>query len=279
MIKEHNLDTNVEFQKAKLDGATSPWRGMLKAIGLASDDSKRSKKRPTPPHRRIPASSLPTRSLKQYVWLRTWRLVQENLSVEPVRDSRVTVKDTRLIDVVYTNTDPELAAFVANSIGETFTSLNDEKRKGTSTKTSDFLQNRINDLQAEIRNAELKLVDLKEEFRILPTTGEQTIVLERLGGLNKDLLTAENDRKNAQAEYDAVKNEPDKIHSLVESESARYISERKNYVINFRNETAKTIAGLNANKAKMLEEFKEELRKYARSTRKLPVSKILFKSW
>lgn len=258
VIKEHNLDTNPEFQKAKNEGSTSPWRAMLKAIGLASDDSKKDDKKGEAAA--VPANSMLVSAdeIAEAVRLAPYvEIIKKNLSVEPVRDSRVTVKDTRLIDVVYTNTDPELAAFVANGIGETFTNLNDEKRKGTSSKTSDFLQNRINELQSEIKTAEIKLVDLKQEVGILKTTGEQTIVLERLGKLNLDLLTAENDRKNAQAEYDAVKNSPDKIRSLAEAASARYITERENYVVNFRNETAKTIAGLNANKAKLLQEYKE----------------------
>ncbi|MGB7210115.1 MAG: polysaccharide biosynthesis tyrosine autokinase [Pyrinomonadaceae bacterium] len=257
VIKEHNLDTNPEFQKAKNEGATSPWRAMLKAIGLASDDSKNARKgEPTS----APSSSTTVSQdeIAEAVRLAPYvEIIRKNLSVDPVRDSRVTVKDTRLIDVVYTNTDPELAAFVANSIGETFTNLNQEKRGQTSRKTSDFLETRITDLQSEIRADEIKLVDLKKQEGILETPGEQTIVLERLSGLNKDLLIAENDRKNAQAEYDSVKSSPEKLKSLAEAASARYITERENSVINIRNETAKLIAGLNANKARLSQEFKE----------------------
>src|SRR6476469_507585 len=40
VIKEHNLDTNKEFQAAGSDSSTSALRSMLKAIGLASDDKK-----------------------------------------------------------------------------------------------------------------------------------------------------------------------------------------------------------------------------------------------
>ena len=257
VIKEHNLETNPEFQKAKNEGATSPWRAMLKAIGLASDDSKNARKgEPTS----APSSSTTVSQdeIAEAVRLAPYvEIIRKNLSVDPVRDSRVTVKDTRLIDVVYTNTDPELAAFVANSIGETFTNLNQEKRGQTSRKTSDFLETRITDLQSEIRADEIKLVDLKKQEGILETPGEQTIVLERLSGLNKDLLIAENDRKNAQAEYDSVKSSPEKLKSLAEAASARYITERENSVINIRNETAKLIAGLNANKARLSQEFKE----------------------
>ncbi|MEO7673707.1 MAG: polysaccharide biosynthesis tyrosine autokinase [Pyrinomonadaceae bacterium] len=256
VIKEHNLDTNPEFQKAKNDGSTSPWRSMLKTIGLASDDSKKAERKGESVQSN--SSLVSADEIAEAVRLAPYvEIIRKNLSAEPVRESRVTVKDTRLIEINYLNTDPDLAAFVANGIGETFTGLNQEKRGLTSRKTSDFLQTRISDLQGEIRNDETKLVELKKSAGILKTTGEQTIVIDRLSGLNKDLLTAENDRKNAQAEYDSVKNSPEKIKSLAEAASARYITERENYVINFRNETAKQISGLNANKAKLLQEFKE----------------------
>lgn len=258
VIKEHKLDTNPEFQKAKNEGATSPWRSMLKAIGLASDDSKKDDRKGDSVSA-APASTLVSADeIAEAVRLTPYvTIIQKNLSIEPVRESRVTVKDTRLIEIAYTHTDPDLAAFVANGISETFTSLNQEKRGQTSRKTSDFLQTRITDLESEIRSDEIKLVDLKKKEGILETPGETTIVLERLSGLNKDLLIAENDRKNAQAEYDSVKNSPEKIKSLAESASARYITERENYVVNFRNETAKQIAGLSANRARLLQDFKE----------------------
>ena len=255
VIKEHSLDTNADFQKAKNEGSTSAWRAMLKTIGLASDDSKKDKKDGDVAAKST-SSLVSADEIAEAVRLAPYvEIIRKNLTVEPVRDSRLTVKDTRLIDVVYNHTDPELAAFVANGIGETFTSQNQEKRGQTSRKTSDFLQTRISDLQGEIRSDEIKLVELKKSEGILKTTGEQTIVLDRLSGLNSTLLTAENDRKNAQAEYFAVKDSPDKIKSLVEAASGRYISEKENEVIRVRNETAKQIAGLNATKSKLQQEF------------------------
>ena len=101
------------------------------------------------------------------------------------------------------------------------------------------------------------MVDLKQDKGILKTSGEQTIVIDRLSGLNKNLLDAENKRKNAEAEYFSIKDSPERINSLAEAESARYITERENSVLTLRNDTQKKIADLQANKAKLLEEFKE----------------------
>src|SRR5207249_3594937 len=43
VIKERNLDSNKDFQLAKAEGTTSPWRTILKSLGLAHDDARQGK--------------------------------------------------------------------------------------------------------------------------------------------------------------------------------------------------------------------------------------------
>jgi capsular exopolysaccharide synthesis family protein len=256
-IKEHSLDSNKEFQLAKNEESTSAFRSMLRAIGLASDD-KRKETKTTDDELAGNSTLVSADEIAEAVRLAPYvELVRKNLTIEPVREQRATVKDTRLIEVSFRHTDPELAAFVVNGISETFTNQNQEKRSGTSRKTSDFLQKRISDLQAEIRADEIKLVDLKKNEGILKTEGDQTIVIDRLSGLNKQLLDAENLRKNAEAEYISVKDSPDRIQSLAEDASARYITERENNVLAYKNDTQKKISDLRAQRARLLEEYKE----------------------
>ncbi|MCU1288442.1 MAG: Capsular exopolysaccharide family protein, partial [Acidobacteria bacterium] len=153
--------------------------------------------------------------------------------------------------------DPELAAFIVNGIIETFSKSNQEKRTGTNRKTSDFLDERIANLQSEIKNSELKLVKLKEEAEIISLDSEQTIVINRLAGLNKDLLEAENQRKNAQAQYDSVSKSPEKLNALVEEQLQRYLTEQENNIRTLVNETQKKIADLSAARAKLQQEYQD----------------------
>lgn len=257
VIKEHSLDTNKSFQAAKNENSVSALRSMLRAVGLASEpkeDGTSSEEFSSSLNSELVSADEIAEAIRLAPYV---DILKKNLTVEPVRESRATVKDTRLIEVSFRSNDPELAAFVVNGIGETFALSNQEQRSGTSRKTSDFLQKRIADLQADIRSDELKLVELERSEGILKTPGDQTIVLERLAGLNKDLLTAENERKTAEAEYMSIKESPERMRALAEAESARFITERENFVLTFRNETQKTIAGLNANRARLLQEYKE----------------------
>jgi succinoglycan biosynthesis transport protein ExoP len=255
VIKDHNLDVNKDFQEAKNEGSVSAWRGMLRTIGLASSEKDRNE----PSETELAASNLASADeIAEAIRLAPYvTIIKRNLAVEPIRDPRTTFKDTRLIDVSFRHTDPDLAAFVVNGIGESFTRYNQERRSGTSRKTSDFLQQRIADLQTEIASDELKLVELKKSEGILKTDGESTLVLAQLSQLNKQLLESENERKLAEAELNAVTRSPESSRALVEDRMARFITEQENSVRELRADVQKRTGELNATKAKLLEVFKE----------------------
>lgn len=256
VVKELSLDSNKDFQKAKAEQGTSALGSMLKAIGLASDDSKKSTGGVEETSISASTSLASSEDIAEAVRLAPYvKMLKDNVGVEPIRESRVTNKDTRLIQVTFRHTNPELAALVVNGLGEIFTKFNQERRTGTSTKTNDFLKERIASLQSEIKAGENKLYELSKTAGILKTDDTQTIVLERLSGLNKQLLEAENERKIAEAKFKMVENSPERINSLVEEQMVRYFTERENNTRTSNSDTQKKIATLKAEKAKLLQEY------------------------
>lgn len=243
VIKEKNLDSNPEFVLAKGENSTSTLRSILRSIGLATDDKKPS----SSAGEYASDSSLATseeiaeaQRLAPFV-----DVIHKSLDIDPVRESRATMKDTRLISISFRHTSPELAAHVVNSIAETFTTVNQEKRSGTSRKTNDFLQDRIATLQTDIQSDEQKLVALTQNAGILKTgDGEQTIVIDRLSGLNKALLEAENERKTAEANFLSVSNSPDKIKAIAEAEITQFTQSQENSIRALQTDTIKKINDL-----------------------------------
>lgn len=257
-IKELSLDSNKEFQKAKGEKNVSPLRAMLKAIGLASDSGKKEKNGVE----EVPISEntdlFSSEEIAEATRLAPYvALIKRDLSVDPIRESRASFKETRLINISYRHTNPEFAAYVVNGIAKVFTTVNQEKRTGTGKKTNSFLQERIANLQTEIKSLENKLLNIQNEAGILKTNEDQTIVIDRLSGLNEQLLKAEEERKNAQAEYEAVKNKPESLKSLVEEKMASYLADRESAIRRLVNQTRKEIAGLKAQRKKLLIEYVE----------------------
>jgi polysaccharide biosynthesis transport protein len=127
--------------------------------------------------------------------------LQHDLKVEPVKETRLTNKETRLIEISYASGDPALAAKIVNTIADTFAAANLEKKTRTGEASGDFLQKRIAELQTQIREGEQKLISYGNSNQILSLDPTQNTVVDRLVGLNKQLLEAENDRKLAEAAY------------------------------------------------------------------------------
>jgi capsular exopolysaccharide synthesis family protein len=256
VVKELSLDSNKEIQQMRAEGSVSAWRSMLKAVGLANDGDKKQEKNvgEVLPSQNSELAS--TDEIAEAVRLAPYvKLLKDNIGIEPVRESRVTIKDTRLIEVTFRHTNPELAAAIVNGICGTFTKVNLEKRTGSSKKTNDFLEERIASLQSQVKSDEQKMVDLKQGSDILDLDEQQTLAVNSLAGLNKQRLDAENLRKNAEAEYNSVKDSPNGIESRVEELMARYVTEQENKIRDFESETLKNVAQLKAEKSKLLKEY------------------------
>ena len=130
--------------------------------------------------------------------------LQRDLKIEPVKETRLQTKETRLIEISYTSGDPKLASRIVNTIADSFAAANLEKKTQTGTSSGQFLTQRIAELQSQIRAGEQKLITYGKSNQILSLDPTQNTVVDRLVGLNKQLLEAENDRKLAEASYRAA---------------------------------------------------------------------------
>ena len=128
---------------------------------------------------------------------------------------RVTVvKGTRLIDVTYTDKDPQLAAAVANAVVEAYLNETTQQRYDATSKTSHWLTNQISDLKAKVSESQKEVNDFREKAGILgvspvvdSTHGAQNspaydnAELDHLSDLNRQLTQAEMARISAEAVY------------------------------------------------------------------------------
>lgn len=207
VVKTLDLEHNKSFAEPNEVQNLTDWESFKRQIGLGIDKSKEKNE----PIEEVLTSSIASSSVRgdmveakrltPYV-----QVLQRYISVEPVKETRLTVKETRLIDVRYQHPDPQLAAKIVNAVADTFVLSNLERKTESTVYTGDFLQKRIAELQGEIRTGEEKLLNYAKSNQILSLDPDQNTVVERLTGLNKQLLDAENDRKTAEAAYRATLN-------------------------------------------------------------------------
>src|SRR5207249_5528116 len=173
----------------------SLWESLKNIAGLSKN-----KNQPKDPEGYVlrPSSALSNDDIAETNHLQPYvEMLQTQVSVRQL-------SDTRIIEVRFKHQDPEIAEKINNTIADTFVVSNLERKTETTNSAGDFLQRRIADLQSEIRSDEEQLINYAKNHQILSLDASQNTVVDRLAGLNKQLLEAENDRKAAEAAYRAV---------------------------------------------------------------------------
>jgi polysaccharide biosynthesis transport protein len=210
VVKTLDLENNQDFLRAQ--AGDTAWQRLTRTFGLGGKAAVQTPGQKADNGKLLvvkdvaaPSSSndlAEATRLEPYV-----SSIQAGLKVEPVKEERLQFTGTRLISIKFNHASPVVAAKVANAIADTFVLSNlEQKTKFTST-TGDFLQQRIAELQSQIRNDEERLINYAKGHEILSLDAAQNTVVDRLSGLNKQLLEAENERKMAEAAY-RVNKEP-----------------------------------------------------------------------
>ena len=214
VVRTLDLEHNPDFFKGAQRQST--WQTFLRMVGLGGKPQETPKAPALLPLTTRVAQATAREHLTEAKRLAPYvNTILAGLKVEPVKETRGYYKETRLIDIKFTHTDPSVAEKVVNAIAEVYVFSNLEKRTEANSTTGDFLQKRIAELQQQIRTSEERLVNYAKNNQIISLDPNQNTVVERLAGLNQQLLQAENERKTAEAAYNAAKS-PDAANALVD---------------------------------------------------------------
>ena len=111
------------------------------------------------------------------------------------------IPNTRIIEIHYNSTDPQLAASSVNTLAATYVEQNFKTKFESTMQASDWLSKQLVDLQMKVETSQEKLVRYQKEHEILGIDEKQNITTEKLDELNKEMTTAESDRMQKEAVY------------------------------------------------------------------------------
>jgi capsular exopolysaccharide synthesis family protein len=240
VAKTLDLEHNQAFLHPQSPQSRSLWES-LKNLG-----SSRSEPKPKEPegNKLLPSSAISRDDFEETTHYEPYvEMLQPQLTVKQLND-------TRIIEILFKHQDPDVAQKINNMIAETFVLSNLERKTETSNSAGDFLQKRIAELQSEIRHGEEQLINYAKSHQILSLDASQNTVVDRLAGLNRQLLEAENERKTAESNYRATL-APGALEAQAESTN--------NLVVN--NSAAQTetkLAELRQHRAQLLLEYTEK---------------------
>jgi polysaccharide biosynthesis transport protein len=195
VAKTLDLEHNESFLHPQTAQSSSLWESLKGVVGAAKTkpppkEPEANKLRPSSAISRDDAGE--TNHYEPYV-----EMLRSGLSVKQLAD-------TRIIEIRFKHQDPEIAEKINNMVADTFVLSNLERKAVASLTAGDFLQKRIAELQSEIRHGEEQLINYAKSHQILSLDASQNTVVDRLAGLNRQLLEAENERKSAEANYRAT---------------------------------------------------------------------------
>jgi exopolysaccharide transport family protein len=131
------------------------------------------------------------------------------------------IPNTRIIEIHYNSTDPQLAANAVNTLAATYVEQNFKTKFESTMQASDWLSKQLVDLQMKVETSQEKLVRYQKEHEILGTDEKQNITTEKLDELNKEMTQAEFDRMQKEAVYRQTQsNDPDAVAAAIVSDSA-----------------------------------------------------------
>jgi capsular exopolysaccharide synthesis family protein len=220
VVKTLDLEHNPDFFKGNSTQSRSTWKTIKRMAGFGAGENVDANVKPKDELqlRNTVAAATSHEDLAEAKRLSPYvNAILAGLKVDPVKETRGLYKETRLIDITFTHTDPEVASKVVNAIAETYVYNNLEKKSETNATTGDFLQKRIAELQQQIRTDEERLVNYSKNHQIISLDANQNTVVERLNGLNRQLLDAENARILAESQYNAAR-VPGKANALAEGD-------------------------------------------------------------
>ena len=118
------------------------------------------------------------------------------------------MRDSRMIEVTYDSTDPQLAARAANALVNNYSEYSFHQKYDATRQASGWMEGQLDELKAKVEKSQQAMVDYERQNVIVNIGDKQSVVEQRLGALSADLTTAQSERMQKESLYDLVNSDP-----------------------------------------------------------------------
>jgi tyrosine-protein kinase Etk/Wzc len=142
------------------------------------------------------------------------------------------VDKSRVIVVEFQSRDPELAARVANSIGEGYLVLQQNARQEQAKSAGLWLSGEIENLRKKVAEAESRVEDFRSKSSLFVGTNNTTLSNQQMGEINTQLNNARALKSDAESKARLIKEmlqsgKPIEASEVLNSELIRRLSEQR----------------------------------------------------
>ena len=115
------------------------------------------------------------------------------------------VPNSRLMDVSFESTDPQLAARIVNAHINSYIEQNFRSKYEATSQASTWLTSQLDDLRIKVQKAEDALITYERQNQIWTLDDKQNITTQRLADVNKELTDAQSERMKKESLYQFAK--------------------------------------------------------------------------
>jgi capsular exopolysaccharide synthesis family protein len=108
---------------------------------------------------------------------------------------------SRVVDIFFTSTNPQVAARIANAVAQTYVNQNIEGRKSVNREATNLLNQRLEEMRQEVTSTEGALQQYREQRDGVSLESDQNIVVQKLAQLNAAYTSARAERVQKEALY------------------------------------------------------------------------------
>jgi succinoglycan biosynthesis transport protein ExoP len=115
------------------------------------------------------------------------------------------VPNSRLMDVSFESTDPQLAARIVNAHINTYIEQNFRSKYESTTQATTWLADQLGELKIKVQKSEDARIAYERQNQIWTLDDKQNITSQRLADVNKELTEAQSERMRKESLYEFAK--------------------------------------------------------------------------
>ena len=126
------------------------------------------------------------------------------------------ISRTEIIEIRYRSRSRELAAKVVNMLADLYVERSFQAKYTAAMRASEWLSNQLDGVKRDAEAAESRYIAYQQSTGIIGSDTSHNILVERLGALNQQLVTAESERVVRESRYRvAQEGDPEAIAEIV----------------------------------------------------------------
>lgn len=134
--------------------------------------------------------------------------------------------NTRMVEVSFESTDPNLAAQVANTLVNGYVEYNFRLKYDATRQASGWMEQQLDELKAKVEKSQQVLVDYEREHAIVNVSDKQNVVEQKLEDLSRDLTNAQNDLSQKQSLDELAESDKAQVALLAQNELLQRLEEK-----------------------------------------------------